>query len=253
MNFIDRTAPELAGLDPDTVIVLPLGSIEQHGPHLPVSTDLTVASAVASAAVPRARALGVDTLLLPALSYTKSDEHAWSPGTIWLSWDTLMRTLVDIGRSVAKTPARRLLLLNAHGGNSALGQVACRELRREFGLATFLAHPSLPASLGGTSPSSERGLGVHGGHSETSIMLHLRPDLVRMDHARRWVPDHLADYEHIGFGKPVSFGWLSSDFNDDGVLGDASSATAEYGKQVFERAVDTIASVLGEAQRFTPR
>ena len=191
--------------------------------------------------------------MLPALSYTKSDEHAWSPGTLWVSWDTLMRTLVDIGRSLVKTPARRLLLLNAHGGNSALGQVACRELRREFGLRTFLAHPSLPASLGGGSSSTERGLGVHGGHSETSIMLHLRPDLVHLEHARRWVPEHLADYEHIGFGKPVSFGWLSSDFNDDGVLGDASTATAEYGKQVFERAVDTVASVLGEAQRFTPR
>ena len=253
MNFIDRTAPELAELDPDTVIVLPLGSIEQHGPHLPVSTDLTVASSVASAAVPLARSRGVETLLLPALSYTKSDEHAWSPGTIWVSWDTLMRTLVDIGRSLVKTPARRLLLLNAHGGNSALGQVACRELRREFGLRTFLAHPSLPASLGGGSSSTERGLGVHGGHSETSIMLHLRPDLVHREHARRWVPEQLADYEHIGFGKPVSFGWLSSDFNDDGVLGDASTATAEYGKQVFERAVDTVASVLGEAQRFTPR
>jgi creatinine amidohydrolase len=253
VNFVDRTGPELAALDPDTVIVLPLGSIEQHGPHLPVSTDLTVAAAVAGAAVPLAREQGTDTLLLPALSYTKSDEHAWAPGTIWVSWDTLMRTLVDIGRSIARTPARRLLLLNAHGGNSALGQVACRELRREFGLQTFLAHPALPASMGGAAADNpERGLGVHGGHSETSIMLHLRPDLVKMEHARRWVPDHLADYQHIGFGKPVSFGWLSDDFNADGVLGDASTATAEYGKQVFERAVATIASVLGEAQRFRP-
>ncbi|MFI5954470.1 creatininase family protein [Cryptosporangium sp. NPDC051539] len=247
MNFIDRTGPELGALDPDTVIVLPLGSIEQHGPHLPVSTDLTVASSVASAAVPLARSNGVDTLLLPALSYTKSDEHAWSPGTIWVSWDTLMRTLIDIGRSVATTPARRLLLLNAHGGNSALGQVACRELRREFGLHTFLAHPGF-----GGGPPSELGLGIHGGHSETSVMLHLRPDLVRTEHARRWVPEPLAGYEHIGFGKPVSFGWLSSDFDTDGVLGDASTATAEYGKQVFETAVATIASALGEAQRFRP-
>lgn len=249
MNFVDRTAGELAALDPDTVIVLPLGSIEQHGPHLPVSTDLTVASAVASAAVALAREQGAEALLLPALSYTKSDEHAWSPGTIWLSWDTLMRTLVDIGRSIATTPARRLLLLNAHGGNSALGQVACRELRREFGLRTFLAHPSTP----GSSSASELGLGIHGGHSETSVMLHLRPDLVRREHAGRWVPEHLADYQHIGFGKPVSFGWLSSDFNSDGVLGDASTATAEHGKQLFERAVETMASVIGEAQRFTPR
>jgi creatinine amidohydrolase len=254
MKFIEQTGPELGGLDPDTVLVLPLGSIEQHGPHLPVSTDYTVADSVAAAVVPAAVAQGTNALLLPTLAYTKSDEHAWSPGTIWLSWDTLMRTLVDIGRSLAKTPARRLVLLNAHGGNSALLQVASRELRREFGLRTFVAHPALPASMGGASADNpEKGLGVHGGHSETSIMLHLRPDLVHMEHAKRWVPDALADhYQHIGFGKPVSFGWLSDDFNSDGVLGDASTATAEYGKQVFERAVATLTEVLAEAQRFLP-
>ena len=253
MRFIEKTGPELGRLDRDTVIVLPLGAIEQHGPHLPVSTDYTIADTVASAVVPMALDQGTNTLLLPSLAYTKSDEHAWSPGTIWLSWDTLMRTLVDIGRSLASTPARRLLFLNAHGGNSALLQVASRELRREFGLQTFVAHPALPASMGGASADNpERGLGVHGGHSETSLMLHLRPDLVHMEHAKRWVPDHLAEYEHIGFGKPVSFGWLSNDFNDDGVLGDASTANAEYGKQLFERAVDTLVSVLAEVEGFRP-
>jgi creatinine amidohydrolase len=252
-KFIEQTGPSLGGLDPDTVLVLPLGAIEQHGPHLPVSTDYTVADAVAAAVVPLALSQGTPSLLLPTLAYTKSDEHAWSPGTIWLSWDTLMRTLTDIGRSLAKTPARRLLFLNAHGGNSALLQVASRELRREFDLRTFVAHPGLPASMGGASADNpERGLGVHGGHSETSMMLHLRPDLVHMENAQRWVPDHLADYEHIGFGKPVSFGWLSNDFNDDGVLGDATTATAEYGKLLFERAVETLASVVAEAQRFRP-
>jgi creatinine amidohydrolase len=252
-NFIEQTGPSLGALDPDTVLVLPLGAIEQHGPHLPVSTDYTVADSVAAAVVPLAVSQGTSTLLLPTLAYTKSDEHAWSPGTIWLSWDTLMRTLVDIGRSLAKTPARRLLFLNAHGGNSALLQVASRELRREFGLQTFVAHPALPASMGGAAADNpERGLGVHGGHSETSMMLHLRPDLVHMENAKRWVPDELADYEHIGFGKPVSFGWLSNDFNDDGVLGDATTATAEYGKLLFERAVETLASVVAEAQRFRP-
>jgi creatinine amidohydrolase len=253
LKFIERTAPELGRLDPETVIVLPLGAIEQHGPHLPVSTDYTVADTVASAVVPLAVSRGTATLLLPSLAYTKSDEHAWSPGTIWLSWDTLMRTLVDIGRSLAKTPATRLLFLNGHGGNSALLQVASRELRREFGLKTFVAHPGLPASMGGADAENpERGLGVHGGHSETSMMLHLRPDLVHMENAKRWVPEHLADYEHIGFGKPVSFGWLSNDFNSDGVLGDASTANAEYGKQLFDRAVDNLASIVAEVQRFRP-
>ena len=76
----------------------------------------------------------VPVVLLPGLAYTKSDEHHHFPGTIWLSWDTLMRTLVDIGRSLQTCGITRLLFVNGHGGNSALGQVACREIRRRFGL-----------------------------------------------------------------------------------------------------------------------
>src|SRR4051812_48646052 len=127
-NFIELTGPESAELSADSVAVLPLGAIEQHGPHLPLSTDLTVAAATAEAAV-----RSVDAWLLPALAYTKSDEHAWSSGTLWLSWDTVMRMLVDIGNALSASPVRRLVFLNGHGGNSALLQVACRELRRRFG------------------------------------------------------------------------------------------------------------------------
>src|SRR5947208_1782605 len=114
MYFVDRTYTEIAELAPDTVAVLPLGAIEQHGPHLPVSTDYLIASSTAEAAVSTAASAGVPVVLLPALAYTKSDEHAWAPGTIWLSWETLMRTLIDIGRSLATTPIRRLFFLNGH-------------------------------------------------------------------------------------------------------------------------------------------
>ena len=169
--------------------------------------------------------------LLPPLAFTKSDEHAWSSGTVWLSWDTLMRVLVDIGSSLAASPVRRLAFLNGHGGNSALLQVASRELRRRFGLRTFVMHPSLPPDQGGTSKGSgEMGMGVHAGIGETSVMLHLRPDLVHMDLAVRSVPEALTEYEHIGFGKPVSFGWLSDDFGGNGTIGDPTGANAEAGK-----------------------
>jgi len=121
-----------------------------------------------------------------------------------------MATLVDIGRSLAASGITRVLFVNGHGGNSALGQVANRELRRRFGLRTFFTHPGVPVDQGGTgSAPSEYGMGVHGGHGETSLMLHLRPDLVRMELARANVPTALREYRHIGFGKPVSFGWTS--------------------------------------------
>src|SRR4030081_786661 len=96
-RFIELSGPASASrLTADSVAVLPVGAIEQHGPHLPVSTDFTVAEATAAAAVTEAEG-DTDVWLLPALAYTKSDEHSWSSGTLWLSWDTLMRVLVDIG------------------------------------------------------------------------------------------------------------------------------------------------------------
>jgi creatinine amidohydrolase len=254
-KLIELAGPAWASrLTADSVAVLPVGSIEQHGPHLPVCTDLTVAEATAAAAVDQARADGTsDIWLLPALAYTKSDEHAWSAGTLWLSWDTLMRVLSDLGGSLAVSKIRRLAFLNGHGGNSALLQVACRELRRRFGLMTFLMHPGMPVDQGGSSPEGEAGMGVHGGRNETSVMLHLRPDLVRMDLAVRSVPGHLSQFEHVGFGKKVSFGWLSDDFGTNGVIGDPTGATAELGKLSFDASVTRCAAALREIARFSPR
>ncbi|MCF7548837.1 creatininase family protein [Pseudonocardia sp. WMMC193] len=251
MRFTDLTGPQVAALPADTVAVLPLGAIEQHGPHLPVSTDHVTATAAAEAAVAAATTAGVPCVLLPGLAYTKSDEHHAFPGSLWLSWDTLMRTLVDLGRSLAASGITRLLFVNGHGGNSALGQVACRQLRREFGLRTFFAHLSVPADQGGrSSAESEYGMGIHGGHGETSLMLHLRPDLVQMNLAVRRVPEGLREFSLIGFGKPVSFGWLSEDFGPDGHVGDPTGATAEHGKAVFEAGVGQLVRVLDEAHRF---
>ncbi|MGU3435113.1 creatininase family protein [Actinomycetes bacterium M1A6_2h] len=254
-----RNLSELSGaaaskaLSADSVIVLPTGAVENHGPHLPLATDFLVAEAVARAAVERAAAEGVDAWFLPGLAYTKSDEHHWAPGTVWLTWETMMATVVDIGRSVAGTPCTRLAFFNGHGGNSALLQVACREIRRRFGLRTFLLHASTPADQGGVSAEGEYGLGVHGGLKETSMILHLRPDLVDMSAAVRSVPEHLTQYRHVGFGKPVSFGWISDDFGTGGVIGDPVPATAKLGAELFASAVDAAAAALSEVAVFDPR
>lgn len=251
-RFIDLSGPDIERLGEDTVAVLPVGAIEQHGPHLPVATDYYMAEAVAEGA---ARAAGetCDITLLPGLAYTKSDEHAWSAGTLWLSARTLLSVLDDLGRSLATGPVRRLAFLNAHGGNSALLGVALRELRTRHGLRTFLLHASLPADQGGTSPATEQGLGVHGGLKETAAMLHLHPDLVDMAQARRSVPDHLTQYEHIGFGKSVSFGWTSDDFaTGTGVIGDPTGATPELGRKLVDASITASAAALRECARFLP-
>lgn len=246
--------PDVAGaLTAKSVIVQPLGAIEQHGPHLPLNTDLAIATAVAEAAVPRAVDAGVDAWLLPPLAYTKSNEHAWNAGTVWLSARTMLSVLEDIGRCVAATGARKLVFLNGHGGNSALVAVANRELRLQFGLETFLAHPTQPADQGGASPPSELGMGVHGGTDETSMMLHLHPELVDMSRAVRDVPEHLATNRHVRFGGSVAFGWLSNDFGDHGHIGDPTQATPELGRQLFDGAVRAFVEVLGEVATFRHR
>jgi creatinine amidohydrolase len=257
-RLAELRAPDvLDALGERSIVVQPLGAIEQHGPHLPLYTDLLIAESVAAAAVERAGE-ELDVWLLPALAYTKSDEHAWSPGTIWLSAATMLAVLDDIGRCVALTPARRFVAFNGHGGNSALLGVANRELRRRHGLMTFLAHPSLPPDQGPTfgdtaSITSESGFGIHAGADETSLVLHLAPHLVDLAAGARAVPEHLAINRHVRFGGPVSFGWLSNDFADNGVIGDPTGATAERGAELFEAAVDAFCEALAEIARFEYR
>lgn len=236
-----------------SVLVLPTGAIEHHGPHLPLATDSMMAEAVTEAAVERARSRGVDAWALPPLSYGSSAEHTWAPGTLSLSNSTVLAALGDLGESIARTPARKLVFLNGHGGNVAVLQIALRDLRRRFGLQTFFTTFDVPVGDGIEGPD-ERGMGIHGGYSETCLMLHLRADLVDLSRAERHVPDHLVSFDRIGFGaKPVSIGWLSNDFNDSGVIGDPTGANSTRGAAIFERAVEDAALSLAEIARFSPR
>lgn len=247
-RFVHLRLPEIAErIDDRSVLILPIGAIEQHGPHLPLNTDLLVPERTAAALI---EAFGDehDLWVLPSLAVTKSNEHAWAPGTLWLSARTLLSVIEDIGRSLATLPTRRLVLLNGHGGNSSLLNVACRELRLAHGWMAFLAHPMVPPDQGGASIEGERGMGIHGGYLETSMMLHLAPELVRMDLATAAVPG--MDNRHVRFGGPVSFGWLSNDFGADGHIGDPTGATAEEGRRQFDLIVDSLGQALGEVRSF---
>lgn len=239
----DLPGPSLASaLGADSIVVLPVGSIEHHGPHLPLSTDLIMAEELSRRIV---EAADQDAWLLPPLAFTKSDEHDWAPGTVWIGWETLMRTVTEIGRSVANTPARTLVFYNGHGGNIALLQVALREIRRETGLRTFLMNASIPAS------DTENGFGIHGGHGETSMIMALRPELVDLSGVQRWVPDHLADFEQVRFnGGSVAFGWVSNDFGPAGVIGDPTLANAADGEALVAASIEHGVAALGEIARF---
>ncbi|MCC6437895.1 MAG: creatininase family protein [Acidimicrobiales bacterium] len=250
-RFAELRHPQVPQLvSESSVFIQPIGAVEQHGPHLPFVTDLLIASSVAEAAVAD-RGDELDLWLLEPLAYTKSNEHAHFPGSVWLSVETLLGVLDSVGRAVASTGAKRLVFFNGHGGNTALLGVACREIRLKYGLMTFLMHPSIPPDHGGASTQDELGMGIHAGLHETSMVLHLRPDLVAMDVAARNVPGWLADNEHVRFGGGVSFGWLADDFGPDGHIGDPTGASAELGKSLFEAAVGRVGEQLAEVARFS--
>ncbi len=249
-RFEDLSGPEIAELITESsVIVQPVGAVEQHGPHLPLSVDHVIAHESAAALVAE-HGDAHDLWLLPTLSVSKSNEHAWSPGTLWLSAETLLAVLRDIGRCVATTAARRLVFLNGHGGNSSLLNVACREIRLQTGLMTFLVHPFVPPDQGGKSPEAELGMGIHGGHRETSVFMHLRPRLVHLERAERAVPAGLAQNRYVRFGGMASFGWLSNDFGPHGHIGDPTGATAEEGKLLFETAITLLGEQMAEIAAF---
>lgn len=249
-RFADFSGPDLGRLGPGLVALQPIGSVEHHGPHLPLITDTLIAEAVAEAVA--ASAPDLPLAVLPALSYALSSEHLWAPGTISLGPRTLLDVLDDLGASLARAGVPRLVFLNGHGGNSALLRVACREIRVKHGLLTFLVHPSLPVDQGGRGRSDEeQGYAIHGSAGETSIVMHVRPDLVDLDRAERSLPTWLGAYDHIGFGGEVSFGWASSDVMPGGVIGDPTLASAEMGKVLFESAADRLAGVLREVARFS--
>jgi creatinine amidohydrolase len=237
-----------------SIILQPIGAVEAHGPHLPMSTDYLIAEHAVEQIIERSGD-ELDLWALPLLAYSKSNEHAWAPGTIWLSADTVMRMLDDLGRCIATTAAKKLVFVNAHGGNSALLQVVCRDLRLRYGLHTFLIHPYVS-----TDGGNELGMGIHGGHDETSMLMAVRPELIDMAKTVRAVPEHLAANKHVKWGGSISFGWLSGDFEPvppggqlpRGVIGDPTRASVEHGRALWDRVLSNLHEGLTEIRDWDP-
>ncbi len=222
------TAPEIGEqIGPSTIVVQPIGAVEQHGPHLPLVADTLVVDAVATR-VEQVAQIG----LLPTLIYGKSNEHEWSPGTMVLSTPTLIGLLTDVGRSVHRMGARTLVFLNGHGGNSAVLSTVARDLHVELGLLTYVVHPFL--AYGGSSETDP--LDFHAGHSETSVVMHLAPDLVHLDRSRSNGPTDPG--AHVGLTGTVDMGWTSREFGDgSGTIGDPTAASEAAGAAIMDTMV----------------
>lgn len=249
----DLTTEDFSALDPQTTVaLLPIAAIEQHGPHLPVSVDSAINEAIVAAAVQRAGATPA-LLALPMQSVGYSIEHMRFPGTLSLGAETLSRICVDIGNAVAATGLRRFLIFNSHGGQTQIMRTVIRELRARHGMLAVAASWFDLVDLSDLFDAPELTHGIHAGAVETSVMLHIAPERVRMNLARDFpsAGQAVADGSaHLTATAKVQFGWEAQDLHPSGAVGDASIADAVRGRIAFERGVEGLLRLVADIGRF---
>jgi creatinine amidohydrolase len=248
----ELTTTDFAGFDAQsTVVVLPVAAIEQHGPHLPLGTDALLADAICEAARDRSPD-DQPVLRLPTQRIGLSAEHASFAGTLTTSAETLLALWTDIGRAVAATGLRKLVIVNTHGGQPAIVDLVAQRLRREAAMLVVRANSFRFASLPDDLTERERRYGWHGGLIETSLMLRLAPRLVRRA-ALRAFPSRAEAFDAASAVLRVEgqtgIGWLAEDLNAEGVVGDASAATAAQGERLLTDLGERLAALIEDVRR----
>lgn len=249
----DQTPHGIAALAArDAVAVLPLAAIEQHGEHLPLSTDLDIAIGLIDAALARLSP-DLPVVVLPALTVGLSLEHSHFAGTLSLSPETALTALVELGECVATAGLRRLVLVNSHGGNKALVDLAALKLRAQRQMLVVRANYFRFAPPPGKLPADELRHGLHGGAIETAMMMHLAPHKVRraaLADVRSLGHDMAARGLRLGPEGEAGFGWMAEDLHPSGVAGNALLANAELGAQLVEHYAAMLAGLITEAGAF---
>lgn len=251
----DLVTTDLGRFDPrSTVVILPVAAVEQHGPHLPLGTDALICDAILDEALAMFDPAS-PVLRLPTQRLGHSPEHASFPGTLSLRAETVLALWTDIGRSVAASGVRKLLLFNSHGGQGALVDLVAQALRGETAMTVARCSYYRFALPEGWISERERRFGLHGGRLETSLMLHIAPRLVRLDRARdfasraeAWEAAHPA----LQIEGETGIGWCAQDLNPEGVTGDAASASTELGALLLRHYAKSLATLIEELRRFPP-
>jgi len=248
MSWRDFAAADMA----KTVAVLPVGAIEQHGPHLPVGVDAFIGEGCLQRTIARLPAQW-PVLVLPPQTIGASDEHAEYPGTLTLPFATLVGVLTAIGDGVARAGCRKLVFINAHGGNGPAIDAAALSLRARHAMLCVHASWRRLGYPDGLFSERERVYGVHGGDVETSLTLAFRPDAVKMDRARDFASAGeamAAEFKRLRGAQQLGFAWMASDLNSDGAVGEAASASVAKGEAAADHGADAFVELLGDVIAF---
>ena len=241
---------EIAALDKDkSLVLLPVASMEQHGPHLTVGTDAIILETLIDKMLEKLAFPDYNVLFAPLLRVGKSNEHMAFAGTMTFTAQTYYSVLQEMAQSIAKHGFRKLVLFNSHGGNTDMLNLISRDLRIELGIEVYVFDwwftDFWADGLKDIKQSGKYGV-FHACELETSLMLCARPDLVDMSKAVDEDPVPSLQEGYVTLFGPVNVGWKTGDVTKSGVIGSPTYATVEKGRMLFDYAVEKMRDILEE-------
>lgn len=235
------------------VAILPTGTVEQHGPHLPLSTDTVCCYSVCKKV---AEKVPGDAVVLPPVWYGFNEHHADFPGTLWVDWKPFIGYLIGIGSSAADQGFRKIVIINGHGSNTPFTQIAARKITNTTkAICAALNYWDFgQEAINKVRQSPRPGGMAHACEFETSLLLYLAPELVDMSKAQKDMDFQKSKYIYWDLqggavGGTVGFMDLWSRISKTGVLGDPTLATKEKGRIIFNAIVENLADFIGEFKK----
>jgi creatinine amidohydrolase len=254
-DWTDIHWPDLSGTAATRwIAVLPLAATEQHGPHLPLGTDVMIAQAYL-ARVRELLGAVIPATFLPIQPVGISTEHIGYPGTLTLPTEVALKNWMALGESVARAGLKKLVMVTSHGGNSAAMSLVAQDLRAQYGLLIVTTGWSRFGAPEGLFPADELRHGIHGGAVETSIMLARYPQAVRQAEIADFRPTSIAmekDYRWLAAHRPAPFAWQAQDLHVSGAAGDATQGSAEKGQRLLDHGASAFCELLADVDKFDP-